>query len=179
VHPFCNLKSWAWIHAVLVIGLYELLYPTTYKFLNMMCVYIMYKLIVRKTQHYVTWDNTKHNARCKYIWYLILIRLICIMFNITLVICWYINIWDQISRKHTNILVYLSTSDKNFDKRNYFPIWPQSDCTFKVLIYTYIIIKLFLEVLHFIFYIFVVNSTQFKITVKTTRTVWKNYANHQ
>ena len=26
---FCNLQSWAWTHAVLVIGLYELLDPTT------------------------------------------------------------------------------------------------------------------------------------------------------
>jgi len=30
VHPFCNLHSWTWTHAVLAIGLYELLgYPTT------------------------------------------------------------------------------------------------------------------------------------------------------
>jgi hypothetical protein len=30
VHPFCNLQSWARTHAVLVIGLYELLgNPTT------------------------------------------------------------------------------------------------------------------------------------------------------
>jgi hypothetical protein len=29
VHLFCNLQSWARTHAVLVIGLYELLYPTT------------------------------------------------------------------------------------------------------------------------------------------------------
>jgi hypothetical protein len=29
VHPFCNLQSWARTHAVLVIGLYELLDPTT------------------------------------------------------------------------------------------------------------------------------------------------------
>jgi hypothetical protein len=28
VHPFCNLQSWAQTHAVLVIGLYELLDPT-------------------------------------------------------------------------------------------------------------------------------------------------------
>jgi hypothetical protein len=28
-HPFCNLQSWARTHAVLVIGLYELLDPTT------------------------------------------------------------------------------------------------------------------------------------------------------
>jgi hypothetical protein len=28
VHPFCNLQSWAQTHAVLVIGLYELLEPT-------------------------------------------------------------------------------------------------------------------------------------------------------
>jgi hypothetical protein len=30
VTPFCNLQSWAQAHAVLVIGLYELLDPTTY-----------------------------------------------------------------------------------------------------------------------------------------------------
>jgi hypothetical protein len=30
VHPFCNLQSWARTHAVLVIGLYDLLDPTTY-----------------------------------------------------------------------------------------------------------------------------------------------------
>jgi hypothetical protein len=30
VHFFCNLKSWARTHTVLVIGLYELLVPTTY-----------------------------------------------------------------------------------------------------------------------------------------------------
>jgi len=29
VHPFCNLQSRARTHAVLVIGLYELLDPTT------------------------------------------------------------------------------------------------------------------------------------------------------
>jgi len=29
VHPFCNLQSWARTHAILVIGLYELLDPTT------------------------------------------------------------------------------------------------------------------------------------------------------
>ena len=30
VHPFCNLQSWARTHAILVIGLYELLgNPTT------------------------------------------------------------------------------------------------------------------------------------------------------
>jgi hypothetical protein len=27
--PFCNLQSWAWTHAVLVIDLYELLESTT------------------------------------------------------------------------------------------------------------------------------------------------------
>jgi hypothetical protein len=29
VHPFCNLQSWARTNAILVIGLYELLDPTT------------------------------------------------------------------------------------------------------------------------------------------------------
>jgi hypothetical protein len=29
VYPFCNLQSWARAHAVLVMGLYELLDPTT------------------------------------------------------------------------------------------------------------------------------------------------------
>jgi hypothetical protein len=29
VYPFCNLQSWARAHGVLVMGLYELLDPTT------------------------------------------------------------------------------------------------------------------------------------------------------
>ena len=46
---FCNLQSWAWTHAVLVIGLYELLDPTTwlilYELLDPTTWLILYELL--------------------------------------------------------------------------------------------------------------------------------------
>jgi len=52
VHPFCNLQSWARTHAILVIGLYELLgNPTT-------------KLIEPPGPPQIIEYKNKHNIQC-------------------------------------------------------------------------------------------------------------------